>query len=191
MAEEKIKKVSKVRKYYMLRDHNFKTEKDKLLFSLETWERRIADILISKKNDFEKNKMITNILEELNNSSQKQENDKSWNEIINVMKPKSIQAKSKNLLYFLQKFITITDDGLIQYPDGEKGSSILNLLYYFTSPEKADISTPYDIKKIALILYNEKVPLSVFEKGKYPIDILQPPDLLPVKEEVELKWKKI
>ncbi|MCP3681356.1 MAG: hypothetical protein GY861_01575 [bacterium] len=98
--------------------------------------------------------------------------DTQIEEIINLL-PKNIRKKATTFLYYLFQKVTISSDSRIQYPDGEMGSPILDIVKYFTTSSKIPVKMPFDGIKLSRLIEQWSFPEAAFGNGKHPSSFLQ------------------
>ena len=107
--------------------------------------------------------------------------------------PPNARLRARGLLYFLLRLVDIAEDGTMIYKgSGKSGSALVDVLKYFTQNNVSTV--PHDILPLAELLYQAKVPLSLFAKNKQPTQILtrlQQPAEEKVPEEKKKKWETL
>ena len=144
------------------------------LFGLQGWKKEILELLLSKElKDSE-------ILEELRHVVSFASGDGTAAtsspvhesiEGVVTMLPERQRKKAGMLATFLlkQTRLTLNESGHLVFPeDGMVGSTLYDVVNYFTRSAKLTSSQPSDVLRVAEALLAAKAPKSMFSPGKEP-----------------------
>ena len=137
----------------------------KKLGKLQGWRKEIAKQLLRKgSSDQDVVISIQEVLETID-TVPKVNLKEAINNIIELL-PKNIRGRSRILGYHLIKHVSIDDSGLVRYPDGTEGTSMIDHLKYWCSPPSYRASIPADVDKMQELLTKTNAP----EAGHYRKD---------------------
>ncbi len=146
-------------------------------------QKTIASLLLdSNLSETEKLSQIKKTIQKLESKSEidrdatKVNNDEELHgvhQFIMELLPKQQKGKGNIFLHYLLKNVTLTPDNRVLYPDGEVGSSVLDVVRYFVTSIKLPVKMPVDGIKLANLIHEWSFPYSAFGFGKHPNELLQ------------------
>lgn len=179
-----------IRKYYLLPEDTFSRRGDKIFLKKladknSPWEKEAFNLLTDDHLTEERKK--ADLIQLLNGVGNNEAEGKTHhNTLINLL-PKNIRAKSRGLLWFLNKIADINSEGQLVHKDsGIVGGTLIDTLKYLTTPNYR--VAPPDILPLLERLYELKCPLSLFAHNKRPSLLLTK---LEEPQEPSIKWKNM
>lgn len=153
-------------KYYAIPEKLLPSDIKKI-GKLTGWKKEVVNLLLIRNEDDETIKEKIGLIIKTDELSQKTITD-----FIDIL-PKNIRNKAKIFIHYLKKLVNIDEDGLIVYPDGEIGNSLLDHVKFWCTSEKINSRKLDDTPKMAQLLEVNKVPLAAFGSGKLPHNYLR------------------